>query len=150
ARLVYKFFKVSDNFDGDKFFTVQNGVKMATPMLVVIAVIEFTDLIFAVDSVPAIFAIAPDDPFILYTSNIFAFLGLRALFFILANFIYMFSKLQYGLALILVFIGLKMVISPFYDIDALHSLIVVASVLIGSVILSIISSRREKRLNNEL
>lgn len=146
AMLVYKFFKVSDNFDGDKFFTVQNGVKMATPMLVVIAVIEFTDLIFAVDSVPAIFAIAPDDPFILYTSNIFAILGLRALFFILANFIYMFSKLQYGLALILVFIGLKMVISPFYDIDALHSLIVVACVLIGSVILSIISSKREKAI----
>lgn len=143
SRLVHKFFKVSKNFDGDKFFTVQDGVKMATPMLVVIAVIEFTDLIFAVDSVPAIFAIAPDDPFILYTSNIFAILGLRALFFILANFIYMFSKLQYGLAIILVFIGLKMVISPFYDIDALHSLIVVGLVLIGSVILSVLTSKKE-------
>lgn len=147
SRLVHKFFKVSKNFDGDKFFTVQDGVKMATPMLVVIAVIEFTDLIFAVDSVPAIFAIAPDDPFILYTSNIFAILGLRALFFILANFIYMFSKLQYGLAIILVFIGLKMVISPFYDIDALHSLIVVALVLIGSVILSVLTSNKEDTVN---
>lgn len=137
AKLIHKFFKVSDNYDGDKFFTIENGVKVATPMLVVIAVIEFTDLLFAVDSIPAIFAIAPDDPFILYTSNIFAILGLRSLYFILANFIHMFSKLQYGLAVILSFIGLKMIISPFYHIEALHSLIVVAGVLLLSVLASI-------------
>src|SRR5690554_7337119 len=77
VRLVNKFFKVSNDFDGDKFFTVQNGVKMVTPMFVALAVIEITDLVFAVDSIPAIFAIAPDDPFILYTSNIFAILGDR-------------------------------------------------------------------------
>jgi tellurite resistance protein TerC len=75
ARLVHRFFKVSHNFDGDKFFTIQNGIKLATPLLVVVAVVEFTDLLFAVDSIPAIFAIAPKDPFILYTSNIFAILG---------------------------------------------------------------------------
>lgn len=107
-------------------------------MLVVIAVIEFTDLLFAVDSIPAIFAIAPDDPFILYTSNIFAILGLRSLYFILANFIDMFTKLQYGLAIILSFIGLKMIISPFYHIEALHSLLVVAGVLLLSVVASVL------------
>ncbi len=111
ARVVHKFFKVSKNFDGDRFFTIENGVKLATPLLVVVGVIEFTDLLFAVDSIPAIFAIS-DDPFILYTSNIFAILGLRALYFLLANFIHMFRFLKYGLAIILNFIGVKMVISP--------------------------------------
>ncbi|MEG0529464.1 MAG: TerC/Alx family metal homeostasis membrane protein, partial [Bacilli bacterium] len=113
AKLVKKFWKVSENYDGGKFFTVQNGVKMATPLLVVVAVIEFTDLLFAVDSIPAIFAISKD-PFILYTSNIFAILGLRSLYFLLSNFIHMFSKLPYGLAIILSFIGIKMLISPWY------------------------------------
>jgi len=143
ARLVHKLFKVSDHFDKDKFFTVENGVKIATPLLVVVGVIEFTDLLFAVDSIPAIFSIAPDDPFILYTSNIFAILGLRSMYFLLSNFIHMFSKLKYGLAIILTFIGLKMVISPFYHIDTLVSLLIVLSVLVGSVILSILSPKPE-------
>lgn len=139
AKFIHRFFKVSKNgYDGDKFFTIENGVRLATPMLVVIGVIEFTDLLFAVDSIPAIFAIAPDDPFILYTSNIFAILGLRSLYFILANFIHMFSKLPYGLAIILSFIGLKMVISPFYHIESSHSLMVVGGVLILSVIASLV------------
>ncbi|NHN25453.1 TerC/Alx family metal homeostasis membrane protein [Flavobacterium jejuense] len=139
ARLVHKFFKVSPKFDEDHFFTIQNGVKMATPLLVVITIIEFTDLLFAVDSIPAIFAIAPDDPFILYTSNIFAILGLRSLYFLLANFMYMFSRLHYGLALILGFIGIKMIIAPFVHISSLVSLGVVGSVLLISVIWSILS-----------
>ena len=143
ARLVHKLFKVSDHFDKDNFFTVENGVKIATPLLVVVGVIEFTDLLFAVDSIPAIFSIAPDDPFILYTSNIFAILGLRSMYFLLSNFIHMFSKLKYGLAIILTFIGLKMVISPFYHIDTLVSLLIVLSVLVGSVILSILSPKPE-------
>ncbi len=136
ARLVKKFWKTSDNYDGDKFFTMQNGVKMATPLLVVVAVIEFTDLLFAVDSIPAIFAIS-NDPFILYTSNIFAILGLRSLYFLLANFIHMFSKLPYGLAIILSFIGVKMLISPWYHIPSPISLGIVGSILVISVILSI-------------
>lgn len=143
ARLVHKLFKVSDNFDKDNFFTVENGVKIATPLLVVVGVIEFTDLLFAVDSIPAIFSIAPDDPFILYTSNIFAILGLRSMYFLLSNFIHMFSKLKYGLAIILTFIGLKMVISPFYHIDTLVSLMIVLFVLVASVILSILSPKPE-------
>lgn len=138
ARFVHKFFKVSSNYAGDKFFTIENGKKLATPLLVVVGVIEFTDLLFAVDSIPAIFAIAPDDPFILYTSNIFAILGLRALYFLLANFIHLFSKLKYGLAIILAFIGVKMVISPIYHIESIHSLLVVAGVLILSVLASVL------------
>lgn len=138
AKLVHRFFKVSDNFDGDKFFTVQNGVKMATPLLVVVAIIEFTDLLFAVDSIPAIFAIAPDDPFILYTSNIFAILGLRSLYFLLANFMYMFSRLHYGLALILAFIGVKMIIAPFVHISSVVSLAIVGIILVISVLWSIL------------
>ncbi|CAD0006872.1 TerC/Alx family metal homeostasis membrane protein [Flavobacterium chungangense] len=136
ARLIRKFFSVSDKYDGDKFFTYENGKKLATPLLVVVAVIEFTDLLFAVDSIPAIFAIS-NDPFILYTSNIFAILGLRALFFLLDNFIHLFSKLQYGLAIILSFIGIKMIIAPFYHIESIYSLIVIGGILIISVLLSI-------------
>ena len=138
AKIVHKFFKVSDNYDGDKFFTIKNGVKMATPLFVVVAIIEFTDLLFAIDSIPAIFAIAPDDPFILYTSNIFAILGLRSLYFLLANFMYMFSRLHYGLAIILAFIGVKMLIAPFYHISSPVSLSVVGGVLILSVLSSIL------------
>ena len=138
SKFVHKFFKVSPHFDGDKFFSVQNGIKMATPLFVVVAIVEFTDLLFAVDSIPAIFAIAPDDPFILYTSNIFAILGLRSLYFLLANFMYMFSKLKYGLAVILSFIGVKMIIAPFYHIETTVSLLVVGSLLILSVIASLL------------
>jgi len=143
ARLVRKFFRVGDKYDGDKFFTMENGIKLATPLLVVVAVIEFTDLLFAVDSIPAIFAISKD-PFILYTSNIFAILGLRALFFLLDNFIHLFSKLKYGLAIILSFIGIKMIIAPFFHIDSVYSLIVIGGVLILSVILSIMFPEKEE------
>lgn len=136
AKLIKSFWKVSDNYDGDKFFTVQNGIRMATPLLVVVAVIEFTDVLFAVDSIPAIFAIS-NDPFILYTSNIFAILGLRSLYFLLANFIHMFSKLPYGLAIILAFIGVKMLIAPWYHITSPVSLGIVGGVLVISVLVSI-------------
>ncbi|MDF2553067.1 MAG: TerC/Alx family metal homeostasis rane protein [Chryseobacterium sp.] len=137
AKLIKSFWKVSDNYDGDKFFTVQNGIRMATPLLVVVAVIEFTDVLFAVDSIPAIFAIS-NDPFILYTSNIFAILGLRSLYFLLANFIHMFSKLPYGLAIILAFIGVKMLIAPWYHISSPISLGIVGGVLVISVLLSVL------------
>jgi tellurite resistance protein TerC len=138
ARLIYRFFKVTPEYHGDKFFVVKNGVRMATPLLVVLAVIEFTDLLFAVDSIPAIFAIAPDDPFILYTSNIFAILGLRSLYFLLANFVHMFSKLKFGLAIILAFIGMKMIISPFYHFSSTTSLSIVGGILILSMLVSVI------------
>jgi tellurite resistance protein TerC len=143
AKLIRRFFSVSDKYVGDKFFTIENGKKLATPLLVVVAVIEFTDLLFAVDSIPAIFAIS-NDPFILYTSNIFAILGLRALFFLLDNFIHLFSKLTYGLAFILSFIGIKMIISPFYHIESVYSLLVIGGILALSVIASIMFPAKEE------
>ena len=138
ARIIYRLFKVTKNFEGNRFFVKENGIRLATPLLVVVAVIEFTDLIFAVDSIPAIFAIAPNDPLILYTSNIFAILGLRALYFLLANFMHMFSKLHYGLAIILAFIGAKMLVGPFYEISSPHALMVVGGILIIAVIASFV------------
>ncbi len=144
ARIIYKLFNVTKNFEGDRFFLKINGKRLATPLLVVVTVIEFTDLIFAVDSIPAIFAIAPDDPFILYTSNIFAILGLRSLYFLLANFMHKFSRLHYGLAIILSFIGIKMLIGPFYHISSPASLAVVGSILIISVIASFMFPVEEK------
>jgi tellurite resistance protein TerC len=145
AKLIRRFFSVSDHYVGDKFFTIENGKKLATPLLVVVAVIEFTDLLFAVDSIPAIFAIS-NDPFILYTSNIFAILGLRALFFLLDNFIHLFSKLTYGLAFILSFIGVKMIISPFYHIESVYSLMVIGGILVLSVIASIMFPNKDEEL----
>jgi tellurite resistance protein TerC len=137
AKFVYKLFKVSKEFNGDKFFTVENGIKLATPLLVVVGVIEFTDLLFAVDSIPAIFAVS-SDPVVLYMSNIFAILGLRSMYFLLSNFIHMFSKLKYGLAVILSFIGLKMVVAPLYHLESWISLLIVGSVLILSVVASLV------------
>ncbi|WP_292010247.1 TerC/Alx family metal homeostasis membrane protein [Chryseobacterium sp.] len=145
AKLIKSFWKVSDGYDGDKFFTIQNGIKMATPLLVVVSVIEFTDVLFAVDSIPAIFAIS-NDPFILYTSNIFAILGLRSLYFLLANFIYMFSKLSYGLAVILTFIGIKMLIAPWFHVPSPVSLSIVGGVLIISVIISLLFPDKKKNI----
>lgn len=142
VRIVHRFFKVSPHFDGDKFFTVQKGIKMVTPLFVALAVIEITDLVFAVDSIPAIFAIAPDDPFILYTSNIFAILGLRSMYFLLANTMDIFSKLHYGLAVILVFIGVKMIIMPFYHFESIVSLSVIGSLLAGSIIWSLMARKK--------
>ncbi|MES2629966.1 MAG: TerC family protein [Bacteroidota bacterium] len=129
VRFIRKFFPVSAHYDEDKFWTWENGRRLATPLFIVVAVIETTDLIFAVDSIPAIFAVS-SDPFILYTSNIFAILGLRALYFLLANSMHIFTYLHYGLAVILAFIGLKMVISPLYHISSTVSLCVVGGILL--------------------
>lgn len=151
AKLVKKLFpKMTSEFQGDKFFVKVEGVKSAlyaTPLLVVLGVIEFTDLLFAVDSIPAIFAIAPNDPFILYSSNIFAILGLRSLYFLLANFIDLFRFLKYGLAVILSFIGFKMLLSPIFHISSSLSLTIVGGVLILSTVLSLIF-KQNNNVNN--
>ena len=131
-------FRVTETFEGDRFFVRRAGLIYMTPLFIVLVLVELTDLVFALDSIPAIFAIAPDDPFILYTSNIFAILGLRSLYFLLANFMYMFSRLHYGLAIILAFIGVKMLIAPFYHISSPVSLSVVGGVLVLSVLSSIL------------
>jgi len=135
-KLLRRVMPVSKNFDGEKFWTVENGKRIATPLLMVVALVGITDVIFAVDSIPAIFAIT-DDPFIVLTSNIFAILGLRAMFFLLAAMAAKFHLLSYGLAVILVFIGTKMLLIDIYKIPVLVSLGVVVGILavtmIGSV-----------------
>jgi tellurite resistance protein TerC len=113
--------KISPDYDGEKFFTVVNGVRMATPLFVVILLIGFVDLVFAVDSIPAIFAITTD-PFIVLTSNVFAILGLRAMYFLLAGMHERFHLLSYGLAIVLVFIGTKMLLIDLYKIPISWSL----------------------------
>ena len=129
-------FKITNNYHGEKFFVKIDGKTWITPLFVVLIFIEFTDLIFAVDSIPAIFAVTTD-PFIVYTSNIFAILGLRALYFILADMADRFELLKYGLAIILMFIGIKLLIMEFYKIPILLSLGFVIGVLVISIIASI-------------
>ena len=135
-KLLRKVLPVSKNFDGEKFFTVENGKRIATPLLMVIALVGLTDVIFAVDSIPAIFAIT-SDPFIVLTSNIFAILGLRAMYFLLAAVASKFHLLSYGLAVILVFIGTKMLIVDVIKIPVLLSLGVVVAILAVTMVWSV-------------
>jgi tellurite resistance protein TerC len=130
-------------YHDSKFFVMENGVKLATPLFLVLILIEFTDLIFAVDSIPAIFGITRD-PFIVFTSNIFAILGLRSMFFLLAAVVERFYLLKYGLAIILTFIGVKMLIEGFYHIPITVSLVVVLGTLVLSVVASLIWPRPEQ------
>ncbi|MBB4842709.1 tellurite resistance protein TerC [Paucibacter oligotrophus] len=135
-KLLRKTMPVSKNFDGEKFFTIENGKKLATPLLLVIALVGMTDVIFAVDSIPAIFAIT-NDPFIVLTSNIFAILGLRAMYFLLAAMATKFHLLSYGLAVILAFIGTKMILIDVYKIPVMVSLGVVVGILAITMIWSL-------------
>ena len=138
-KLLRKVLPVSKHYDGEKFWTVENGKKIATPMLMVICLIALTDVIFAVDSIPAIFAIT-QDPFIVLTSNVFAILGLRAMYFLLAAVAHKFHLLNYGLAVILVFIGTKMCLIDIYKIPVLVSLSVVVGILVMTMLLSLRSA----------
>ena len=135
-KLLRRLIPVSKNYDGENFWTLENGRKIATPLFMVICLIALTDVIFAVDSIPAIFAIT-NDPFIVLTSNVFAILGLRAMYFLLAAVANKFHLLNYGLALILVFIGAKMCLIDVYKIPVLFSLGVVVVILILTMILSV-------------
>ncbi len=135
--------KITNEYHGEKFFVVKEGIRYATPMFLVLVLIEFTDLIFAVDSIPAIFAVT-EDPFIVFTSNIFAILGLRAMYFLLADVADRFHLLKYGLALVLIFIGVKMLIVELYKIPVLLALGVVAAILATSVILSLATTKNRK------
>jgi len=133
--------RITDNFHADKFWITQNGVRWFTPMFLVLVLIEFSDVIFAMDSIPAIFAIT-DDPFIVFTSNIFAILGLRALYFLLADMAERFHLLKFGLALVLIFIGTKMLIVEWFKVPVAVSLGVVVAVLGTSMLLSLIATRK--------
>ena len=140
-KLLRRLLPVSKGFDGEKFWTVENGQRIATPLLMVVALVGITDVIFAVDSIPAIFAIT-DDPFIVLTSNIFAILGLRAMFFLLAAMAAKFHLLSYGLAVILVFIGTKMMLIDIYKIPVLVSLGVVVAILAITMVWSVKTAPR--------
>ncbi len=135
-RLVRRLLPVTASYEGPRFFVRRAGRLYATPLLLVLAVVEATDIVFAIDSIPAIFAVTTD-PFIVYTSNIFAILGLRALFFLLAGFIERFHYLKVGLALVLVFVGTKMLASDVYKIPIGVSLAVVAGLIGGAVVWSL-------------
>jgi len=142
VRLTRKFFPVHPRFEGQKFWVKKNGIYYVTPLFIALMVIEFSDLIFAVDSVPAIFAVTRD-PYIVFFSNIFAIMGLRSLFFLVSHFFSKFFYLKVGLAALLAFIGLKMLLHHFLAISTDVSLIVILAILVISVVASLIHNKRE-------
>ncbi|MFN3266481.1 MAG: TerC family protein [Deinococcales bacterium] len=150
VRLAKRFLKISDQYDGQKFFTTQNGVRMATPLFLVLVFIEFTDLIFAVDSIPAIFAIT-QDPFIVFTSNVMAILGLRSMYFLLADIVDRFVYLKTGLAVILSFVGVKLlmpdvskwILGESIKIPTAVSLGVIVSILVICVVASLMRTAKK-------
>jgi len=152
--LFRRFVPVSATYDGQKFFTVQHGMRMATPLLLVLIMVETTDVIFALDSIPAIFAVTRD-PFLIYTSNVFAILGLRSLYFVLAGVVHKFHYLRLGLAVVLSFVGVKMVLPDLtglllgasFAIPTAISLGVVAAIITLSIVASLIRERRLAFLN---
>jgi tellurite resistance protein TerC len=131
-RIVRRILPLGSRYDGKKFFTIENGRRVATPLLLVLVLVELTDLVFAVDSIPAIFAVTRD-PFLIYTSNVFAILGLRSMYFLLAGVIDRFRFLRYGLAFILSFVGVKMLLSETIHISTELSLVVVAGGLAAAI-----------------
>ena len=142
-RLVKKMLPVTNEYHGDKFFVkINKGIWAATPLFIVLVCIEITDLIFAVDSIPAILAITTDS-FIVFTSNVFAILGLRSLYFALAGMLHLFRFLHIGLSYILMFIGLKMVFSDVYKIPIEYALIAVLSILVTSIAASLIFKKKQ-------
>jgi tellurite resistance protein TerC len=145
-RLVRRMLPVTHDYRGQHFFVRESPKRgdppmlMATPLFVVLVLVETTDLIFAVDSIPAIFAVTRD-PFLVYTSNVCAILGLRSLYFLLAGVIHKFQYLKLGLAVVLTFVGVKMLLSSVYPIPIMVSLAVIGSVLLISVVASMLKSR---------
>ena len=142
VRWFKKLMPVTSDYRGDKFFVRENGIRMATPLFVVLLLVEISDVIFAVDSIPAIFAVTKD-PFIVYTSNVFAILGLRSLYFALAGVLDKFHYLKIGLGVVLTFVGVKMLLGhTAYKIDTLVSLGVIVSVLATSIIVSLLRPKK--------
>lgn len=144
VRLASKYFSVLPNFAGNKFFVKIEGKRFVTPLFVVLLIVEFTDLIFAVDSIPAIFAVTKD-PYIVFFSNVFAILGLRSMFFLLVNVIHKFHYLKLGLAFLLIFIGVKMLAHHWLTIwgfTTLHSLFIILAILTTSVVASLVFPKK--------
>lgn len=144
VRLFKKFMPVTGDTESGKLFKRQNYKYYATPLFITLIMIEFSDLIFAVDSIPAVLAIS-NDTFIVYTSNVFAILGLRSLYFALAGIMKYFTFLKYGLSVILIFVGVKMCITGFYKMPVYISLMVIGGVLLLSILLSVIFSDNRKK-----
>jgi tellurite resistance protein TerC len=140
-RLVRRLFPVTKRYQGSRFVVRRMGRVAVTPLFVVLTVVESTDLVFAIDSVPAVLAISTD-PFIVITSNVFAILGLRSLYFVLAGMMQLFRYLKYGLSLILVFVGFKMIASQVIEIPVAVALGVVATILLVSVAMSLLLPRK--------
>jgi len=136
-RLARALFRITPSYEGARFFVRKQGILYATPLFVTLLIVELTDLVFAVDSIPAILAISRD-PFIVYTSNVLAILGLRALYFALAGFMNMFAYLHYGLSVVLVFVGIKMLLSEVYKVPTGWSLAIIGLVLGLSVMVSLL------------
>ncbi len=141
-KIFKRFFPVTHHYEGDKFFVRQNGKLIATPLFVVLLIIETTDIVFAIDSIPAILSIT-HDPFIVFTSNVFAILGLRALYFALAGLMRLFCYLHYGLGAILAFVGVKMLIADIYKVPIGIALGVIAGILAISILFSVLKVRSE-------
>lgn len=148
-KLLRQFLPVSKDFDGEKFMTVENGKKIATPLFMVICLIALTDIIFAVDSIPAIFAIT-SDPFIVLTSNVLAILGLRAMYFLLAAVADKFHLLSYGLSIILIFIGVKMCLIDIYKMPVTVSLGVVVAILAITMVWSVRTAKPQAKPEAEV
>lgn len=138
VRFAKRFYPVTDDYDGQKFFTVRNGVKYMTPLFLVLLLIETTDLVFAVDSIPAIYAIT-SDPFIVFTSNIMAILGLRAMYFVIAGYLDGMKYLKPGLAAVLVFVGTKMLLIDIFKVPALVSLGIIVTILAVAIVASLLN-----------
>jgi tellurite resistance protein TerC len=143
VKLARRFLPMSNGYEHNRFFVRRAGKWIATPLLLVLLVIESTDLVFAVDSIPAVFAVT-DDPFIVYTSNVFAILGLRALYFVLAGAVAKFYYLKPGLSAVLAFVGAKMVLTDVYKIPISVSLLVIALILAVAVVASVVRARRQQ------
>ena len=149
VRWIRSHLRITDKIENEHFFTRRNGVLFATPLLLVLILVELSDVIFAVDSIPAIFAVTTD-PFLVLTSNLFAILGLRAMYFLLAGVAERFSMLKYGLSVILVFIGFKMLIMDLYHIPIAVSLSVVAGILVLTLVINVFVNRRNDRLKSQI
>lgn len=144
-KLLKRFFPLDSSYKGSRFLIRKKGILYATPLFVVLIVIESTDIIFAVDSIPAVLAVSKD-PFIAFSSNIFALLGLRSLFFVLSGMMDKFHLLKTGLSLILIFVGIKIILSYWYHLEIIWTLSLVGVVLIGSVLLSLIFPDEKKNM----
>jgi TerC family integral membrane protein len=142
VRFFAKHLRMTKEFSGEKFFVRQQGQRYATPLFLVLLVVEVTDVTFAVDSIPAVFGITRD-PFVVYTSNVFAILGLRALYFLLARVLDRLTYLKFGLAAVLVFVGAKMLAEPWLHISVLGSLGIVVGILAVATIISLLSKPKE-------